>query len=168
MTPFLAYLSTIILANVAITYVGLVPVWPGLLAPAGVFCAGLSLTARDWLQDDKGRVWTVAAIVLGAGLSAFLSPALALASGAAFLVSEASDMAVYTPLRERGWWLSGIVLSNTVGLVVDSVLFLWLAFGSLEFLTGQIVGKIEITLVTVVALWIWRELRVRRIAETLA
>jgi len=28
-----------------------------------------------------------------------------------------------------------------VGLVVDSVVFLWLAFGSLEFLLGQIVGK---------------------------
>jgi uncharacterized PurR-regulated membrane protein YhhQ (DUF165 family) len=29
-----------------------------------------------------------------------------------------------------------------VGLVADSVLFLWLAFGSLEFLAGQIVGKL--------------------------
>jgi hypothetical protein len=33
------------------------------------------------------------------------------------------------------------VASGTVGLVIDSVVFLWLAFGSLEFLLGQIVGK---------------------------
>jgi hypothetical protein len=27
------------------------------------------------------------------------------------------------------------------GLVVDSLVFLWLAFGSLDFLLGQILGK---------------------------
>jgi hypothetical protein len=27
------------------------------------------------------------------------------------------------------------------GLVVDSIMFLWLAFGSLNFLAGQIIGK---------------------------
>jgi hypothetical protein len=31
--------------------------------------------------------------------------------------------------------------SSLVGLLVDSILFLWLAYGSLEFLAGQIVGK---------------------------
>jgi hypothetical protein len=29
-----------------------------------------------------------------------------------------------------------------VGLIADSILFLWLAFGSLDFLAGQIVGKL--------------------------
>jgi hypothetical protein len=33
------------------------------------------------------------------------------------------------------------VISSIVGLVVDSIVFLWLAFGSLEFLAGQVVGK---------------------------
>ena len=28
-----------------------------------------------------------------------------------------------------------------VGLVVDSLVFLWLAFGSLDFLAGQVIGK---------------------------
>ena len=31
--------------------------------------------------------------------------------------------------------------SSLVGLVVDSMVFLWLAFGSLDFLPGQIIGK---------------------------
>ena len=34
-----------------------------------------------------------------------------------------------------------MVLSGFFGLVVDSMVFLWLAFGSFEFLAGQIVGK---------------------------
>jgi uncharacterized PurR-regulated membrane protein YhhQ (DUF165 family) len=28
-----------------------------------------------------------------------------------------------------------------VGLVIDSIVFLWLAFGSLDFLLGQVIGK---------------------------
>ena len=37
--------------------------------------------------------------------------------------------------------VSAVVASSLVGLVVDSMVFLWLAFGSLQFLLGQIVGK---------------------------
>ena len=34
-----------------------------------------------------------------------------------------------------------VVASSVVGLVVDSIVFLWLAFDSLDFLLGQVVGK---------------------------
>jgi uncharacterized PurR-regulated membrane protein YhhQ (DUF165 family) len=154
--PYLiAYIATIILANLAITYIGPVPVAPGLMAPAGVFFAGLALTLRDFTQDRLGRWPVVGAIIAGAALSALLSPALALASGVAFLVSEAVDFTVYTPLRERRWLLA-IALSNTVGLIVDSVLFLWLAFGSLDFLAGQVVGKFYMTVAAVAVLWMVR------------
>ena len=63
-----------------------------------------------------------------------------LASGAAFLLSELADFAVYTPLQRRGLLLA-VVASSVVGLVVDSVVFLGLAFGSLDYLPGQVVGK---------------------------
>jgi uncharacterized PurR-regulated membrane protein YhhQ (DUF165 family) len=149
------YVATIFGANWAITTFGLVPVGFGLMAPAGVYFAGLAFTFRDLTQDSLGRRWTFVAILLGAGLSGFLSGPLALASGIAFLVSETCDLVVYTPLRERHW-LSAVALSNTVGLVVDSALFLMLAFGSLEFLAGQIVGKFEMTVLAVVLLWGWR------------
>ena len=49
--------------------------------------------------------------------------------------------------------------SNVVGSVVDSCLFLWLAFGSLDFLAGQLVGKWEVTAATVAVLWWWRRSR---------
>lgn len=151
----IGYILTIIAANWAIQTFGLVPVGFGLLAPAGVYFAGLAFTLRDLTQDSLGRRWTVAAIVIGAGVSAFVSPQFALASGVAFLVSETADFVVYTPLRERHW-LGAVAASNTVGLVVDSALFLWLAFGSLDFLAGQVVGKLEMTVLAVAILAAWR------------
>lgn len=151
MVFLLGYIGTIVLANWAIQTFGLVPVGLGLVAPAGVYFAGLAFTFRDLVQEKLGRQWTVGAIVLGAGLSAFVSPQFALASGVAFLVSELADFAVYTPLRARHW-LGAVAASNTVGLVADSALFLGLAFGSLEFLAGQVVGKVWMTLLAVALL----------------
>lgn len=153
--PLIGYIATIFAANWAIVTFGPVPVGFGLLAPAGVYFAGLAFTLRDLTQDQLGRRWTYAAIVIGALLSGALSGPLALASGAAFLVSETADLLVYTPLHERRW-LVAVAASNLVGLVVDSALFLWLAFGSLAFLAGQIVGKLEMTVLAVIVLWTWR------------
>jgi queuosine precursor transporter len=61
---------------------------------------------------------------------------------------NSADLAVYTPLARRGL-LIAVVASGVVGLVVDSVVFLWLAFGSLEFLLGQIVGKAWMVLLSI-------------------
>jgi len=163
-TPLLGYVFVIVAANWAIQTFGIVPIGFGLYAPAGVYFAGLAFTLRDLVQETQGRGWTLAAIVVGAGVSALISPAFAVASGIAFLLSELADFAVYTPLRRRHW-LGAVALSNTVGLVIDSMLFLWLAFGSLDFLTGQIVGKAYMTVIAVAMLWMWRQSRPR---ETLA
>jgi uncharacterized PurR-regulated membrane protein YhhQ (DUF165 family) len=154
----LGYIGTIFAANWAIERFGLVPVGFGLLAPAGVYFVGLSFTLRDLTQDSLGRSAVVGAIVAGAALSALVSPQFAFASGVAFLVSEGADFAIYTPLRERSW-LRAVALSNTVGLVLDSALFLWLAFGSLEFIAGQIVGKAWMTLLAVAILYVVRRSR---------
>jgi uncharacterized PurR-regulated membrane protein YhhQ (DUF165 family) len=158
-----AYIATIFAANWAVVQLGIVPVGFGLAAPAGVYFAGLALTFRDLVQEELGRRWTFAAIILGAALSFVVSPQFALASGLAFLLSETTDFLVYTPIRERSW-LWGVLLSNIAGSLVDSALFLWLAFGSLEFLAGQLVGKWWVTLATVAILWLWRGRR-RRFAE---
>ena len=159
--PLIAYVATIFAANWAITTFGLVPVGFGLMAPAGVYFAGLAFTFRDLTQDALGRRWTYFAIVVGAALSGLISGPLALASGVAFLVSESLDLLVYTPLRARRW-LVAVAASNVVGLAVDSALFLWLAFGSLDFLLGQIVGKAWVTAIAVAVLWAWRAVSVRR------
>jgi uncharacterized PurR-regulated membrane protein YhhQ (DUF165 family) len=75
-------------------------------------------------------------------------PSLVLASGVAFLISEFADLSVYTPLARRRL-VTAVVVSSLVGLVVDSIVFLWLAFGSLEFLSGQIVGKAWMVLLSI-------------------
>src|SRR5215207_9418820 len=149
------YVGTVFAANWAIGRFGIVPVGFGLLAPAGVYFAGLAFTLRDLTHEALGRQAVLFAILLGAAFSAFVSPQFAVASGVAFLLSELADFAVYTPLRQRNW-LGAVTLSNTVGLVADSILFLGLAFGSLEFLAGQIVGKLWMTVLAVALLWVWR------------
>jgi queuosine precursor transporter len=119
----------------------LVPVAPGVLAPSGVLMIGAALVLRDLLQRRLGVEFGVAAIIAGAAISAGLAPrALVVASSAAFLLSEFADFAVYTPLARRRL-VAAVLASSVTGLAIDSIVFLWLAFGSLEFLPGQIIGK---------------------------
>jgi len=119
----------------------LIPVAPGIMAPSGVLMIGLALVLRDLVQRRLGIYVSIVAVVIGAALSSWLAPAsLVLASGTAFLVSELADLAIYTPLSRRRLVLA-VIASGFVGLVVDSMIFLWLAFGSLEFLAGQVIGK---------------------------
>ena len=127
----------------------LVPVAPGIMAPSGVLMVGAALVLRDLVQRRLGVEFGIGAIVVGAMISAGLAPAsLVLASAAAFLLSEFSDFAVYTPLARRRL-VAAVVASSVVGLVVNSIVFLWLAFGSMEFLLGQIVGKLWMVLLAV-------------------
>jgi queuosine precursor transporter len=127
----------------------LIPVAPGVLAPSGVTMAGIALVLRDLVQRRLGVAAASLAILAGAALSALLAPpALVLASATAFLLSEFADLAVYTPLARRGLVMA-VAASGAVGLVVDSIVFLWLAFGSLDFLAGQIVGKAWMVLASI-------------------
>ncbi len=131
----------------------LVTVWPGaltpsgiaIMAPTGALMIGLAFTLRDLLQRRLGASFSAIAVIIGAGLSAFLDPALALASGTAFLVSETLDLMVYTPLQGRNL-PAAVVGSNIVGMVVDSFLFITIAFGSIAHVEGQIIAKAWMTL----------------------
>jgi uncharacterized PurR-regulated membrane protein YhhQ (DUF165 family) len=155
---FGCFLACIPLANWMIGHVGttcvpqgpcLVPVAPGLLAPSGVLTVGVALVLRDVVQRCLGLRWGLMAIAAGTALAALVAPAaLVLASGIAFALSELVDFVVYTPLQQRRLMLA-VIASATVGLVVDSVVFLALAFGSLEFLAGQVVGKLWAVLVAI-------------------
>lgn len=155
------YALAIVGANWAIRVFGFVPVGFGLEAPAGVFFAGLAFTFRDLIHRSIGKWWSLAAVGMGSALSILVSTDFALASGLAFGLSELADFAVYTPLWRRRWLLA-VATSNVVGLVVDSALFLWLAFGSLDFIEGQIVGKAWVTAAFVAVLWWWRRVNSRR------
>jgi uncharacterized PurR-regulated membrane protein YhhQ (DUF165 family) len=160
------YGLTIPLANWLIGHAGttcapdgpcVVPVAPGLEAPSGVLTIGLALVLRDLVQRRLGLGFSAAAVIAGAAVSAFLAPpALVVASAVAFLLSEFADLAVYTPLARRQL-VAAVIASSAVGLVVDSIVFLWLAFGSLDFLAGQVVGKAWMVLLSIpFVIWLRR------------
>ena len=124
----------------------LAPVGFGLLAPSGVYAAGVSFVARDVVQRALGRRLALAAIALGTLLSVLVSPQLALASGSAFLVSELADFAVYTPLQRRHFLLA-VLLSGVVGSLLDSLIFLGVAGIPLAVaLPGLLLGKLWVQL----------------------
>lgn len=146
---FLAYLACIPAANWMIDHVGTVqfpggphtiPVGFGYAAPSGVLMIGVALAARDAVQRLAGRLATVVAIALGVGLSYLVNPTLATASAVAFALGELADFAVYTPLERRNL-AAAVVASGVVGGVIDTFVFLQMAFGSTDYWQGQVIGK---------------------------
>ncbi len=162
---FAAYVAVIVGANWMIGHVGtpipgahVLPVGFGLQAPSGVYLAALAFVARDMLQRVGGAKAGVAAILVGAGISAFVASAhLAFASGATFLLSETCDFLIYTPLQKRNFPLA-VLASGVVGDVVDSTVFLTLAGIPLALaLPGQLLGKLWVMLLGgLLAAWMRR------------
>lgn len=160
-----AYMSTIPLANWMINNVGactpygpcVIPVGFGLMAPSGVLVIGATLVLRNLVQSSLGTLTALVAIIGGFWLSLMVAPPhLAIASAVAFLLSELSDMAVYSPLRQRHLY-TAVALSGAVGSIIDSAVFLFLAFGSLQFIEGQIVGKMWMTIAAWPVIWAVRK-----------
>jgi queuosine precursor transporter len=159
---FGAFAATIPAANWLIGNVGtvcvpggpcLIPVGFGLMAPSGVLMIGAALVLRDAIHELAGARWALAAVILGCALSLLTSPpALAIASAAAFLLAELADFAVYARLRARGRALA-VAASGVAGAALDSALFVYLAFGSLEFSAGATLAKIYASVAVAFYLW---------------
>jgi uncharacterized PurR-regulated membrane protein YhhQ (DUF165 family) len=109
---------------------------------AGTFTAGLVLAARDAVRETAGVWASLGCVAAGAAASIVMSsPALALASGIAFGLSEVADTLVYEPLRRRSR-TRALAWSNLVGSVVDSLLFLTIAgFPVWPAVVGQVAVK---------------------------
>lgn len=164
LAAIVVYAASIPLANIAIQHVGIVefpggphvlPVAPGITAPSGVWLIGVALVARDALHRYAGARAALVAIGVGVVLSVLVAPSVALASGVAFGVGELADMAVYTPLRRRHL-PAAVLASGIVGAAIDSALFLAIAFGSVDYWTGNTIGKIWMSAVAASLIWIYR------------
>jgi uncharacterized PurR-regulated membrane protein YhhQ (DUF165 family) len=119
-----ALLATVVLANITTSRFGLIPAGFGLLVPAGTYAAGAALAVRDWLDRVGGLRWVLPTLTAGCVLSAVLAtPALAVASAAAFALSELADLAGWRALRRRSL-VAAVAVSNAVGAVVDTLVFL--------------------------------------------
>jgi queuosine precursor transporter len=86
---------------------------------------GLVLVVRDFTQREI-KHWVWGAMIVGLALSTLTSwITIVVASGAAFLISESVDWAVYTfskrPLSQR------IMISSLASAPLDQVVFIWLA-----------------------------------------
>lgn len=135
----------------------LIPVGLGLAAPSGVLMIGAALVLRDMVHEAAGVKAALLAIAIGGLLSWFVAPpALIFASLASFVLAELADLAIYTPLRRRHLGLA-VLSSGVVGAAVDSAIFLWLAFGSLDFIEGQMIGKVWFSVAGGLIVWIRRK-----------
>lgn len=167
---FLGFLATVPAANWMIGNLGtmcipegpcLIPVGFGLMAPSGVLMIGLALVLRDIVHRAAGGRVALTAIGVGSVLSySVADPAIVLASVLAFALSELLNQSVYAPLYKKRL-MTAVVLSSVAGTVADSVLFLWVAFGSLEYIWGQIIGKLWAVGVAASVIY-WRVRMVRK------
>ena len=138
------YLAAIAAANLTIAHFG---------AAATPYVAflfiGLNLATRDRLHDLWGRnVARNMLLLIGAGgLISYAMNAgagrIAVASVAAFALSEALDAAVYHLNRHRPYLVRSNT-SNVFGAAVDSVVFPVLAFGGFPWviILGQFAAKV--------------------------
>jgi uncharacterized PurR-regulated membrane protein YhhQ (DUF165 family) len=144
----LLYIGLIVAVNYGFSVVPPMTLPGGDLWPPMSLLVGFIFVARDYAQREVGH-WVILAMLVAGGLSYLLAePAVAVASVAAFLVSEFADWAVYSvtrrPFAERILW------SSAVGTPIDSLVFL----GLIGF--ASVGGVIAMTLSKMVgALLVW-------------
>lgn len=83
---------------------------------------GLILVVRDFAQREIGH-WVFVPLIIGVVISYFMAPPIiAIASAAAFLVSESIDWLIFTftraPLSRR------VLMSSVIGSIADSLIYL--------------------------------------------
>ena len=172
------YVGVVVSAQVGTNKIVDVP-FTDLTAPGGTFLIGIALslielahrtapTRREGFVNAQVMVlcgWA-ASILLAAYLAILnvMSPddplfdrlagtwRIVLGSLVAFLVSETIDNSFGAWLRDRVHDAVRVVATNAVSVPLDSIVFLLVAFGSLEFIEGQIVVKYAATLIVGVPL----------------
>lgn len=146
----LLYLASVLAANILVKELGIINLgW--FVFPAGTVLIGFVFTSRDMVQREYGKArcwWWMGA---ACALTAIFSASLAVASVAAFAVSETIDWIIFTrcggSFVRRVWW------SSLVATPIDSAVFVCLAFGPGAWLAiiGQSALKLASSLVLAVA-----------------
>jgi uncharacterized PurR-regulated membrane protein YhhQ (DUF165 family) len=158
------YLATIPLANWFINNIGTqfapgtphtIPVGFGYSAPSGVLLIGAALFLRDYVQQTYGYQTALTCIGIGIGLSYWVNPAVATASAVAFAISELADLTVFTAIRKQTL-IGAVIVSGIIGGIIDSFIFLQIAFNSTQYWQGQVIGKTMMALIAGLMIWIHR------------
>jgi hypothetical protein len=165
------YVAVVCTAQIGANKIVDVP-WTDLTAPGGTYLIGIALSLielahRTAPSRREGFLNAQLMVACGFGASVLLAGYLALldamspedalfdrlsgtwrivlGSLAAFAVSETLDNSLGAWLRGRAHDAVRVVVTNAVSAPLDSVVFLLVAFGSLEFIEGQIVVKYAAT-----------------------
>jgi uncharacterized PurR-regulated membrane protein YhhQ (DUF165 family) len=167
------YVAVVCTAQVGTNKIVDVPL-TDLTAPGGTYLIGIALSLIELAHRTaptrrEGFINAQVMVACGFGASALLAAYLAildamppddalfdrlsgtwrivLGSLVAFAVSETIDNSFGAWLRDRVHDAVRVVATNAVSVPLDSMVFLLVAFGSLEFIEGQIVVKYAVTLV---------------------
>jgi queuosine precursor transporter len=166
------YVAVVVSAQVGTNKIVDVP-FTDLTAPGGTYLIGIALSLIELAHRTaptrrEGFVNAQVMVVCGFGASALLAAYLAildamppddalfdrlsgtwrivLGSLLAFIVSETIDNSFGAWLRDRVHDALRVIATNAVSVPLDSVVFLLVAFGSLEFIEGQILVKYAVTI----------------------
>jgi hypothetical protein len=118
----LAYLVTIILANVTVS------ISPIMVYVNALVFIGLDLTLKDKFQISLPWYKILGIILLGSFLTYLLNAAflpIAIASTAAFSAAFLVDYIVFSLLKHNVWYR--VMVSNVFGSFTDSFVFIYLA-----------------------------------------
>lgn len=122
----MTYVLSILVLNLAFSYVPMVDLGFGLFSPMAVL-AGAVFVLRDYAQREVGH-YVLLGMAAGALLSFWLAdPFVAYASVAAFVISEVGDWLLYTitkrPFHQR------VLVSSVISTPIDTFVFLFLING---------------------------------------
>ena len=172
------YVGIVVMAQVGTNKIVDVP-FTDLTAPGGTFLIGIALAMIELAHRTApgrraGFVNAQVMVACGWAASALLAAYLAIlnvmspddplfdrlagtwrivaGSLVAFAISETIDNTFGAWLRDRVPDAARVVATNAVSVPLDSVVFLLIAFGSLEFIEGQIVVKYAATVLVGVPL----------------
>jgi uncharacterized PurR-regulated membrane protein YhhQ (DUF165 family) len=147
------YIALIVLVNYGFSVVPLVKMPGGEMWPPMSLIVGLIFVVRDFAQREIGHKVILAMLVAG-GLSYLMaSPFIAVASVAAFLISEFADWGVYSftgkKFHERVLW------SSALATPIDSIVFLAI-IGHLS-VTGVVAMTVSKMLGALMVWWMLRK-----------
>ncbi len=139
------YVALIVAVNYGFTVAPMVALPGGEMWPPISLAVGFIFIARDYAQREIGHRVIIAMLAAGI-LSYFMaSPFVAVASVAAFLISEFADWAVYSFTGRS--FARRVLLSSAVGTPIDSAVFLALigqfsAIGVLAMTASKMLGAL--------------------------
>lgn len=130
-TPILAMAAVIVLSNVLVQH----PINDWLTW--GAFSYPLVFLVTDLTNRALGPQAARRVAWIGFGVAVAVSLALApwriaLASGAAFILSQVMDIAVFNRWRAMSWWKAPLI-GSLVASCIDTAVFFFLAFAGSDF-----------------------------------